>query len=353
MVLTPKERILKQLAGEEIDRTPCYSGMGNVTVTGLEQLGYKFPLVHADAEMMANLAATTPKLFGYECAVVPFDYCVEAEALGCVMNAYENVAHLLYPTIKEKSINSDEELETFEVPANLENAGRIPVVVEAIKRLKEELGDEIAVGTYVIAPFTLGGQVYDLDKLLKYSYKKQDIVNRMLDKLADVNIQIAKIYRDAGADYIAIREMGSGTDLLSPRMWNALIKPHLIKIFKALKEMNFPNNLHICGETNMIIKFMNECGADSMSVELKNDVVKSREDIGFEPLLFGNLDAYKLFVLDPVEAVEPAIIKALDDGVDAVWPGCDIWPEAKAENIKAMVEATKKYGAERWHSKQK
>ena len=352
MALTPKERVLKQLAGEEVDRTPCYSGMGNVTVAGLEQLGYKFAMVHSDAEMMANLAATSYKLYGYECAVVPFDFCVEAEALGCVMNAYENVDHLLYPTIKEKAIHNDDELDSFAIPEDLANAGRIPLVVDAIKRLKADIGNEVPIGTYLIAPFTLGGQVYDLDKLLKYAFKKQDLINAMLDRLADVLLRIAKIYQDAGADYITVREMGSGTDLLSPRLWNTLIKPHLIKIFKGLDEMGFPNNLHICGQTNMIMKSMHECGANSMSVELKNDVVKTREDIGPEPLVFGNHDAYKLFVHDSVEDVEKAVIKCLEDGVDAIWPGCDIWPESKGENIKALVEATKKHGATKWKRKQ-
>jgi [methyl-Co(III) methanol-specific corrinoid protein]:coenzyme M methyltransferase len=101
----------------------------------------------------------------------------------------------------------------------------------------------------------------------------------------------------------------------------------------------------------MIIKSMNECGADSISVELKNNVVKTREDIGAEPLIFGNHDAYKLLIHDSVQDVEKAVIKCLEDGVDAIWPGCDIWPEAKPENLKALVEATKKYGAEKWHRK--
>lgn len=352
MALTSKERVLKQLKGEEVDRVPCYSGMGNVTVPGLEQLGYKFAKVHSDAEMMANLAATSYKLYGYECAVVPFDFCVEAEALGCVMNAYEDVAHLLYPTIKEKAIEDEEMLDKFPIPEDLANAGRIPVVVEAIKLLKADIGDKVPIGTYFLGPFTLGGQVYDLDKMLKYAFKKQDLINAMLDRLADVLIRVAKIYQDAGADYITVREMGSGTDLLSPRLWKSLIKPHLVKIFAALKEMNFPNNLHICGETNMIIKDMNECGADSMSVELKNNVAKTREDIGSDPLIFGNVDAYKLLVIDPVEEVEKAVVASLEQGVDAIWPGCDIWPEAKPENVKALVEATAKHGAGKWFRKQ-
>lgn len=100
--LTPRERVLRLFEGKEVDRPACYSGMGNVTTAGLEQFGYKLAETHGDAGKMANAAASSYKLFGYECAVVPFDLCVEAEALGCVMNPYEEVDMLLYPTIKEK-----------------------------------------------------------------------------------------------------------------------------------------------------------------------------------------------------------------------------------------------------------
>ncbi|RJX24209.1 MAG: MtaA/CmuA family methyltransferase [Dethiobacter sp.] len=353
MTLTSKERVLNQLQGKEIDRVPCYSGMGNVTVTGLKQLGYRFPHVHSDAEKMAKLAATSYKLFGYECAVVPFDFCLEAEALGCVINPYEDVEHLLYPTIKEKAIHSEAEMATFPVPEDLENVGRVPVVVEAIRRLKEDIGDKVAVGTYFTAPFTLAGQIFDLDQLFKLSFKKQDLVGQMLDRLADVLIELGKIYRDAGADYINVREMGATTDILSPRSFKSLILPPLQKIHAALSALGIPNILHICGATNAIVPLMIEAGADAITVEVKNNMLKTREDIGFEPLVFGNLDAYKLFVHDSVEDVEKAVITALEQSVDAIWPGCDIWPEAKPENFKAMVEATEKYGAEKWVRKQK
>jgi [methyl-Co(III) methanol-specific corrinoid protein]:coenzyme M methyltransferase len=327
--------------------------MGNVTVTGLKQLGYRFPHVHSDAEKMANLAATSHELYGYECAVVPFDFCVEAEVLGCIMNAYEDVEHLLYPTIKEKAIHSEDEFTTFPIPEDLASAGRVPVVVGAIRRLKEKIGDKVAVGTYLIAPFTLAGQLFDLDQLFKLSFKKQKLVGEMLDRLADVLIRLAEIYRNAGADYLNVREMGATTDILSPRSFKTLILPPLQKIHAALNAMEIPNILHICGATNAIVSLMNEAGADAISVEAKNDMLKTRQDIGFETLVFGNLDAYKLFVLDSVEDVEKAVVTALEQGIDAIWPGCDIWPEAKPENVKAMVEAVEKYGAEKWVRKQK
>ena len=39
--------------------------------------------------------------------------------------------------------------------------------------------------------------------------------------------------------------------------------------------------------------------------------------------------------------VDGVIKKCIDDGVDAVWPDCDLWPDAKIENVEAYVQAVK------------
>ncbi|KNZ69306.1 MtaA/CmuA family methyltransferase [Thermincola ferriacetica] len=346
--LTPRERVLRLFEGKEVDRPACYSGMGNVTTAGLEQFGYKLAETHGDAGKMANAAASSYKLFGYECAVVPFDLCVEAEALGCVMNPYEEVDMLLYPTIKEKIIHEEADMTTFEIPDNLTERGRIPVVAEAIKMLKTDIGKEVPIGTYLLGPFTLAGQLMDLNELFKLSFKKQKLVAEMLDRLADVIIKIIPYYEAAGADYICIREMGATTDILSPRVFKSLIQPPLIKI---AQNINVPKILHICGSTNSVITVMQESGYDALSIEQKNDMVKTRADIGKEPLVFGALDAYNVLVNGTPEDVRNATVKCLEDGVDAVWPGCDIWPTAPVQNLKTMVDTVKELGAKKWQRK--
>ena len=38
-------------------------------------------------------------------------------------------------------------------------------------------------------------------------------------------------------------------------------------------------------------------------------------------------------------------IKAnIDAGVDAVWPGCDLWPDIKEDNFRAMERTIREYG---------
>jgi len=348
--MTAKERVLKLLAGEQVDRIACYSGMGNVTVSGLQEYGYKFPLVHSDATQMANCAASSYRLFGYECAVVPFDMCVEAEALGCKMNAYENVDQLLYPTIKEKTVHAPEDMAKVTVPANLAEQGRLPIVTESLRLLKADVGDEVAIGAWVLGPFTLAGQIMDLNDLFKLAFKSPAQVNTMLDTLADMLISVVDMYKKAGADYICVREMGATSDILSPRSFKKVIYPHLKKIFDHIEH---PNILHICGSTNKVIKDMHECGADAISVEIKNDLAQTRADIGWEPLVFGNIDAYNVLVNGTPEIVKTAVLECIEGGVDAVWPSCDIWPDAPLANLKAMVETVQEYGAAKWVRKQK
>lgn len=337
--LTPRERVLRLFTGGETDRPPCFSGMGNVTTEGLKKFGYKFAALHSDAKMMSDAAASTYRLFGFECGVVPFDLCVEAEALGCEINVYAHLEDILYPTIRKKLIHTEDEMD-ISIPADLSTRGRIPLLKEAIGHIKDDIGNEVAIGTYVLGPFTLAGQIMELNDLLKLSFKKPDKVGKLMDTLADAIVIVAKEYEKAGADYITVREMGATSDVLSPRVFKNLIQPYLKKIFAEIH----PNSvLHICGKTNDISVFMLETGAKAISVDQKNDIAETRKKIGTDALLFGNYDPYNVLVSGTEDKIRETIRKCLDDGVSAVWPGCDIWPTVPPENISAMMDEVRNY----------
>jgi [methyl-Co(III) methanol-specific corrinoid protein]:coenzyme M methyltransferase len=338
--LNSRERVLRFFRKEQIDRVPVFSGFGNVTVHGLEKYGWRFAEIHSDARKMASMAASTSQLFGFECAVVPFDMGIEAEALGAGVNFYPTHTDVLYPTISKKVAEKVEDLD-IRVPSDLAKAERIPLVVEAIRLLKKEVGDQVAIGSWVLGPYTLAGQLVDIGDLAKMAVKKPDMVNKALDTLAGVLIEMSGIYREAGADYITIREMGAGPDILSPRIFRSLIRPHLEKVFAAIES---PKILHICGDTNSIVEQMALCGADAISVDQKNDVAESRKEVGPDMFILGNIDPYGVVVKGKPDDVENAVKDAIDNGVNAIWPGCDIFPTVPRENMEALMAATQKYG---------
>lgn len=332
---TPRERVLKLLRGEQVDQPPCFSGMGNVTTAGLKEHNLRFAQVHLDAKMMAAAAASTVKLFGYDAAVVPFDLGVEAELLGAKLNVYPDSEDLLYPTLREKTAQSADDLR---IPDDLEHQGRIPLVVEAIRLLREEFGNEIAIGSYVLGPFTLAGQVIDLNRVLKMSLKNPAEMHRILSVLSDVIIQVAGVYAKAGVDFLSVRDMGASSGMLSPRTFREFVKPQLTRI---MANIDCATVLHICGDTNDIIQDMIETGADALSVDQKCDVAKARETIGNDAVILGNFDPYKVLVTGTPELAEQTMRRCFDAGVSAVWPGCDIWPTVEPEVMLAYVKAAK------------
>lgn len=338
--LNSRERVLKLFRKERVDIIPVFSGMGNVTVHGLKKYGWNFAQIHVDAHKMASMAASTFQLFGFECAVAPFDMGVEAEALGAEVNFYPHHTDVVFPTISKKLAEKVEDLD-IRVPSDLTKAGRIPLVMEAIRYLKEEVGDQVAIGAWVLGPYTLAGQLVDIGNLAKMAFKETEMVHEVLDTLAEVLIEISRIYRQAGADYMTIREMGAGPDILSPRMFKILIRPHLEQIFNAIDS---PKILHICGDTDSVVDQMALCGADAISVEQKNHVAESRKKVGPDMLILGNIDPFGVIVQGKPEDVDNAVKEAIANGVDAVWPGCDIWPTAPKENMEALMVATRKYG---------
>ncbi len=337
-----REAVLRLLAGEQVDYVPNFSGMGSITLYGLKHLGYRFNEVHVDARKMADAAASTCRLFGFESAVVPFDMGVEAEALGATVKYYEKEDdQIIYPVISGKLADTVDAL-SIDIPNDLANAGRLPVVTEAIRLLKAELGDEVAVGSWVLGPFTEMGQIMDLENLLKMSLKKGKLVNALLSDMVGYLAQVVDLYIQAGADFITVREMGATSDILSPRMFKKLVLPHLQDIFGRITAV--PTVLHICGNTNPIVEMMAQSGASAISVDQKNDLARTRELLKGVVLL-GNYNPYGVLCEGTLDGVGETIKKVIAEGVDAVWPGCDIWPTVPPENMEAMMKATREYGS--------
>jgi len=335
--MTSRERVLKLFAREPIDTMPCFSGQGMVTVPSIDSLSIPFSQIHLTAENMANSAIKSMEMFGFDGAVVPYDMCSIPEALGLGVSIYENAEGILFPTIPKKWSSPDEVV----IPEDYLERARMPVVDGAIKLLKERIGTTHVIGTWILGPFTLAGQLVELDVLMKMAYKEKAKVEALLDKMVDLIIELGNHYREIGADFVSLREMGTGADLLSPRMFKNMIRPRLRKIFEA---WDSPKILHICGSTDLIIELMNDCGAEVLSVDHKNTLNESRSKIGNDILLFGDYDGFNLPSKATVEEIDEAIKKCIDSGVDAVWPGCDIWPDVKPENMQAINDAIKKFG---------
>jgi [methyl-Co(III) methanol-specific corrinoid protein]:coenzyme M methyltransferase len=329
-----RRAILELLDGRRPARAPAFSGLISVTLQGLQPLGLALSDIHHGAGRLAQAAATTPKLTGLESAVLPCDLCVEAEALGATVDFLLGDEPGL-PRLIEPVANASRDFRV--APGGpVTNRGRLPIVGEALRRLRAEVGEDTAIAAFIPGPLTLAMHVVDIGPLLLEVAETPHEVGELLDGLVPVLAEVGDFYRASGADFLTIHEMGGSPGFIGPRPFEELLLPRLRALIEALPG---PTVLSVCGRTNRGIALLAECGASALSVDQTNDIAQSRAVLGPEPMVFGNLDPVGVLAEGDPATVRAAAESALAAGADALWPGCDLWPGTPLENLKALAAA--------------
>lgn len=347
--LTPIERVHRTFDREPVDVMPYFTGMGMVLLPPIKEMGVPFPKVHVNAEHLAWSGINSARWGKLDAIVVPYDMCWESEALGNEISLYEDAEDILYPTIPYKNWEEVEQVNiTQDDIDNIMKNGRMPLIPEAFKIIKEN-APELALGAWQLGPFTQCGQTIELDRVLKAVFKKKELVSKILDQFTDMICNIAQSLQEAGADFFTLREPGVAADLLSPKTFKDMIMPRLTRILQAWK--GHRKCLHICGSTDPITEMMWKCCVDSgavmISFDIKNTLLESRKKLGNDALIVGNYDVFNLPCREettPDEARQ-GIRDNIDGSVDAIWPGCDLWPDIKPDNWFAMEEEARTYKA--------
>ena len=79
---TQKERLVRVLQGETVDRMPAICVTQTGTVDQMEAIDVFWPEANYDAEKLAALAEAGHTVVGFEAIRVPFDITAEAEFFG-------------------------------------------------------------------------------------------------------------------------------------------------------------------------------------------------------------------------------------------------------------------------------
>jgi [methyl-Co(III) methanol-specific corrinoid protein]:coenzyme M methyltransferase len=336
--LCPKERVLGALLGKKIDRIPASSVAGcggTVCVDMQKSVGIYWPEAHKDAEKMAKLSIASYELTGLECVRVPFDFVIEPEALGCEVKYPPKVDAV--PMVYEHTYQKPEDLK---MPENILELGRIPILLKAIKILKGEVGDVLPVSSLLLGPFTLVAEMVGTSKLMIWCLRKPDYVKEFVEFATDFLIEFGKAQYDAGSDIVEVGDPVASPDLIRPSMFNDFAKPALIKVADSLDGTKV---LHICGDTELIVPDMAECGYHGISIEETVDIAKAKSVVGDVKIL-GNVSSKETLLFGTPEEVKAEAKKAIDAGVDLLEPGCGIAPPTPLANVKAFVEAAKEFG---------
>lgn len=331
-----REQILNLLLGKKIAQQPAFSGLIHITAQGLQSEGLLFHETHHDAHKMARAAASTFKLSGFPSAVLPLDMYVEAEALGAEINFRED-REFEFPQVKKAGLfGSAKDLVTQSIKnAEILNKGRINLVCDAIKLLKEDTGNNAVVGGLIPGPYTLLLLIADLKNMFVEMKKEPQAVTDALVYLSYFLAEVGNAYREAGADFITIHDMGGSPAFIGPAKYEQFALPAEKLLIEKLPR---PRVLSVCGNVTSSLHLLAQAGADAISLDQTVDLATARLTLK-DTLLFGNLDPVETLYKGDDARVREAVIRAKEAGADAIWPGCDMVIQTPIQNIRSMIKA--------------
>ena len=358
-MMTPKERVLRTLAGQKLDRPPVFATVTPQTARKLsDHLG--FPYEEALDSMLSTRISHMEVLtkLGNDCvgisACAPKDKPTRKRDDGLIVNEWGMVF---------KDIGLYSEFAEFPL-ANASSAGDIENYIfpdrhaegryDEARKTVEKYGNRYAVvGDIETSFWETAWYLVGLEKLMVDMMMEAPYVEPLFDRVLEVNLEIGRELIRLGADILwAGDDFGTQQAMvMDPHTWRRLFKPRIKYMIEEWKKVNPEVKIawHSCGSILPIIDDFIEIGLDILNpmqpMATDMNAEKLTSTFGDRIMYFGGIDIQNLLPVGPPEKIKEEVKR-----VAAVYskssryilaPAHNIQDDTPVEHILAMFEAVK------------
>ncbi len=338
--MTPMERAKAMARGETVDRLPCNPNVAN----GVARVyGCKISEFNTCARTIANAQIASYREFGYDGVRIFTDLFPWAEAMGAkVIFPEDNTADLGASAIDDVS-----KIDLLQ-PADPYKDGRLPVHVEAMKYLIDEIGDEVGCAGGIVGPFTNAFFLIGIQKMTKMFFKNPEAVHRLCEVSLETCIRYADAILAQGLTPTISEPMSSCT-VVSPKHFRTFGAPYIKRLVQHIKGKGKPVTMHICGKTDKIWEDIVDMGVAGFSIDNVVDLRQCRESIGDRVKILGHVDPASIMYAGTPADVRKAVAECTMQAWDSpkgyvIMSGCSLPVDTPFENIHAMMDAAREIG---------
>ncbi len=329
--MTGKELLLKAIQGEETSRPAwlpfvgCHGGK-LIDKTATEYL--------QSADLMVEGLKKANELYRPDGLPITFDLQIEAEILGCELHWADEVP----PSVVTHPLENDS-VTLADLPEITESKGRLPLIMDALKTLNKEIGDETALYGLICGPFTLALHLRGNNIFLDM-FDKPEEVKDLINYCADIGIKMAEIYLSHGASAVAV--VDPMTSQISPDHFKAFVTPSVNKVFDGIRAKNGLSSMFVCGDVTRNLEIMCKTTADNICVDEQICMPDLRKLCEANGKSFGgNIKLTSVLLLgneDDSRREAVAIMDASGSKGFVLAPGCDLPYNTPPANLIAVSE---------------
>ena len=337
------ERVRAVITGRTPDRVPVC--LHNFMMAAREA---RIPMekYRVDPKAIAQVHLQAWEKYGHDCLLIDTDTTLLAEAMGAQAEcAPDEPGRIVRPAIE--SLAQVDRLKVI----NPDRDGRIPALLEAVRLLARQVGDEVAIrGNADQMAFDLACMLRGTeDFLMELAAEPENpALRELLETCFASHIAVHRALVHAGAHLTSLGDSLAGPDVVSPKMFARFARPYEERLVKTLEAEGIFTVVHICGDTTKILPDLAQYEFCGFELDYKTEAATAKSTVGARHVLFGNIDPSGV-----IARGSPQEVRAATRQLMSVWKpggrfvlnaGCAIPPTTPAENIHALIEAAQEEG---------
>lgn len=329
--MTGKELVFGALDHKEVERIPWipYAGIHAAFFKG-----YTATEVLQDEEKLFECLDEVHRLYQPDGQPIAFDLQLEAEQLGC---------GLLWADDNPPSVSSHPWDKEPDYTKNIENTGRIKLVMNVCERMKAAHGEDTALYGLFCGPFTLCSHLRGTALFLNMK-RNPDLVKEMMAYCVKQNKLMIDWYDEVGMDVIV--PVDPLISQISPKHFETFMSEPYKEIFDYIRSKGKRSAFFVCGNAARNLEVMCQTGPDGISIDenipmAAGKAITDQYNVcigGNIPLtttmLFGNQMDNMKYVVDMVDSLESTRNLIIS-------PGCDMPYNVPIENGIAVTTASR------------
>jgi len=330
--MTGKEIIYKVLKHEEVPR-PAWIPFAGVHAGKLK--GYDARDVYQDGDKLFESLMEVNKIYNPDGQVILFDLQLEAEILGCEIKWSKDGP----PCVMDSPLAGNNEIP---IKSITKTDGRLPMVLDVVRRMKKAVGEQTALYGLFCGPFTLASHLRGT-KLFRDLKKDPEYVEKIMTYATEMSLQMCRFYLDEGVDVVV--PVDPVVSQVSKTYFSNYISGCYEKIFNYIRENNAFSSFFVCGDATHIVELMCHTGPDSISLDENVSLPAAKKTTDkYNVVIGGNIPLTTIMLfgnqMDNMKATID-LIDSLDNNKKnlIIAPGCDMPYATPIENTIAVSHA--------------
>lgn len=334
--------LLKTIRGEKTEHTPVWlmrqAGRILPEYRAIRNRLSGFKELVETPDLAAEVTIQPVDILGVDAAIIFSDILVIPEAMGLTYEMIEKKGPYFPEVVKtEKDVNN----------LKIAEAEDVGYTIEAIKTTKRELNGRVPLIGFAGAPWTIfcymteGSGSKTFSKPRAMIYQNLELANMLLEKITQSTINYLKGQIAAGANVIQIFDSWAG--ILGGPAYEEFSLKYIRKICDAITEV--PVTVFAKG-AYFSRKSMGQLPCATIGLDWHMDIKESRQLIGNEKTLQGNLDPAVLY------GTSETIKKETEKMIDSFGPykhianlGHGVYPDTTVDAVKRFINTVKEYSS--------